>query len=129
LTVSYLSYRYLKYYSKSKALKDKLIMKNLKASIELTDSGINSILEQNDWNENELYIIARCLNSESFTYLDVIDIKDSVAVRYYHEEKLSEWSNGNKKTTNVTDISQIAKSRQIKAFERILRMKGYRIAV
>lgn len=129
ITGSYCVFKFLKYYNNSKIINNKLFISDLKSNIVLNDSGIDSLLEQKDWNEKELYIIGRCLKSGSFTYSDIIEIKDSVTLRYYHEEKLNEWTINKNKEGNITDISQMTKIKQIRKFEKLLKIKGHRIAV
>lgn len=126
---SYCLFKFFKYYSKSKIINNKLFISDLKSSVLLNDLGIDNLLEQKDWNEKELYIIGRCLKAGAFTYLDIIEIKESVTLRYYYEEKLNEWSVAKNKEGNITDISQMTKIKQMRKFEKLLKIKGHRIAV
>jgi hypothetical protein len=114
-----------KYYSISSGIKKSLSIHSLKNSIKLTSEGIHEILSECDWSDKELFIIAKCIKEDDFTYANVIEIKDSLSIRLHHKEKLKEFKFNKHKEGNIYNITQIDKLKQIRKFEYILKMRGY----
>lgn len=125
LLISTLCFFMFKYYSISSSIKKSLSINSLKNSIKLTSEGIHELLSECDWSDKELCIIAKCIKEDDFTYANVIEIKDSLSIRLHHKEKLKEFKFNKHKDSNIYNITQIDKLKQIRKFEYILKMRGY----